>query len=252
MAKGSRRRSTRGYLPDLAHVHDVGFGAFSRGAAPWILATLGERGLRDGLVVDLGCGSGLLAQPLVRAGYDVLGVDLSPAMVALARRRVPRARFVVGSLLDVELPPCVAVTSLGECLNYAFDARAGAAGVARLCRRVHAALAPGGVFVFDVATPGRGAGAPVRHRAGRGWEVVSEAAEDPRKRLLTRRITTFRQVGRLYRRSVEVHRLRLYPAQEVLAALRRAGFRARRLRGYGPERFPPATAGFLARKPGAR
>lgn len=254
MAGGSLRRSTRGYQPDLAHVHDVGFGAFSRDAAPWILATLRERGLHAGLVVDLGCGSGLLAQRLARAGYEVLGVDLSPAMIALARRRVPRARFVVASYVDVALPRCVAVTALGECLNYAFDARVGAPGapgvksLARICQRVHAALEPGGVFVFDVALPGRGAGAPVRHRAGPGWEVVSEGEEDGRRSLLTRRITTFRRVGRLYRRSVEVHRLRLYAARDVLAALRRAGFSARLLRGYGRERFPPAYAGFLARK----
>src|SRR4029079_18784777 len=110
------------------------------------------------------------------------------------------------------------------------------------------ALEPGGLLVFDVATPGRGAGSPVRHRAGAGWEIVSETSEDARARMLTRRITTFRQVGKLYRRTVEVHRLRLYEPRAVLAGLRLAGFRVRRLSGYGAERFPKAYAGFLARK----
>jgi SAM-dependent methyltransferase len=239
----------KGYNPDLAHVHDRGFASFSLGAAPFLLSALRERGIRRGLVVDLGCGSGQWAETLVKAGYDVLGVDASKAMVALASRRVPAARFVAASYLDAKLPPCVAVTALGEVFNYAFDGRAGARGLARIVRSVHRALAPGGLLVFDVATPGRGEGPVVRHRAGDGWEIVSDSHEERGKALFVRRITTFRRVGTLYRRTVEVHRLKLYEPSLVLAELRRAGFRARLLRGYGKLRFPPGYAGFLARKP---
>lgn len=239
----------QGYRPDLARVHDLGFASFSLGAAPFLLRTLRDHGIDRGLVVDLGCGSGQWAERLREAGYDVLGIDASPAMVALAASRVPGARFVRSSYLDAKLPACVAVTALGEVFNYAFDPRAGARGLARILKRVHRALPPGGVLVFDFATPGRGAGSPVRHRAGNGWEIVSETEEDARTSILTRRITTFRRVGALYRRSVEVHRLRLYDVPAVRAALTTAGFRARLLRGYGAERFPKAYAGFLARKP---
>ena len=239
----------QGYLPDLARVHDAGFTSFSLGAAPFLLRALREHGIGRGLVVDLGCGGGQWAEKLQDAGYDVLGVDRSRAMVALASRRVPGGRFVRASYLDAKLPRCVAVTALGEVFNYAFDPRAGTRGLARILGSAHRALEPGGLLLFDVATPGRGAGSPVRHRAGPGWEIVSETSEDARTAILTRRITTFRRVGKLYRRSVEVHRLRLYEPRAVLELLRRAGFRARRLAGYGAERFPKAYAGFLARKP---
>ena len=87
------------YKDDLAYIHDVGFGDFAKNAAPELLAILRQRGLTDGLVVDLGCGSGLWAEELCQAGYDVLGVDISPAMIEIARRRAPRARFEVGSFL---------------------------------------------------------------------------------------------------------------------------------------------------------
>jgi hypothetical protein len=78
--------------------------------------------------------------------------------------------------------------------------------------------------------------------------VLFEAEEDPRRRLLTRRITTFRRVGRHYRRGEEVHRMRLIPAAEAAARLRRAGFSARILRGYSGERFAPGHSVLVARR----
>jgi SAM-dependent methyltransferase len=235
-----------GYGADLAFVHDAGFGDFARGAAPWILAQLRRRGIRGGRVVDLGCGSGIFAAELCRAGYDVLGVDLSAAMLALAGRRTPEATFRRGSLLTTALPPCEAVTALGECLSYAFDARAGTRALPGLFRRVHGALRPGGLFVFDVATPGRGVGPPFRWHAGDGWVVIARVEEDARRGTLTRRIATVRRRGRTWRRSDEVHQLRLYRPPDVLRALVAAGFAARRVRGYGRVRLRTGWVGFVA------
>ena len=79
-----------GYDADLAFVHDVGFGTFSEKAGPGLIALLEKRGIDRGLVVDLGCGSGIWAAEASRAGYDVLGIDQSEAMIALARKRAPR------------------------------------------------------------------------------------------------------------------------------------------------------------------
>ena len=71
------------YKADLAYIHDVGFGDFARRSAPAILEILGQNGIETGLVVDLGCGSGLWAKELSDGGYTVLGVDISPAMIAM-------------------------------------------------------------------------------------------------------------------------------------------------------------------------
>ena len=68
------------------------------------------------------------------------------------------------SLLDVSIPPSVAVTAIGEALNYATDSRSGLDATASVARRVYDALAPRGIFLFDVATPGRNLGMEVRER----------------------------------------------------------------------------------------
>ncbi len=242
-----------GYQADLAYTHDAGHLHFATAAAPGLLAILKRNGVRDGLVVDLGCGSGLWARILTDAGYDVLGVDYSAAMIALAKKRAPRAKFRQGSYLDVSLPPCDAVTSVGECFNYLFD-RAADAALHRTFRRVYQALRPGGVFVFDILEPHQLPGGKPRkaHRTGDDWAVVVDVEEDAARRQLTRRITTFRQVGKLYRRSEEVHRLQLYRGRDLAAALESMGFRVRVLRGYGEFRPGRHHAVLVARKPSER
>ena len=237
------------YGEDLAYIHDAGFGDFARGSAPGILEILDRNGTREGLVVDLGCGSGLWARELAKAGYRVLGVDFSEAMIEIARSRVPEAEFRVASLFEAEIPRCNAVTALGEVLNYLFDPNHDDRTLTPLFRRVYDALAPGGVFVFDIAEPGQVAwGTTTRgFTEGEDWVVLVEKEED--LGTLTRRITTFRKVGEHYRRSDEVHRQRLYEGQDIAAELRRVGFRVRTRRGYGRYTLPRARAAFVARKP---
>jgi SAM-dependent methyltransferase len=242
----SMAQSLTGYGDDLAYIHDVGFGFFAKGAVPGLLTILRGCGVKNGLVVDLGCGGGIWARQLVDHGYDVLGVDLSPSMIAIARARVPEARFETRSLLRFRPPPCAAVTAMGECVNYLFDPKNCKQELIRLFSRVYGALRPGGVFVFDVAEPGRGGGS---YREGKDWTTLVQAEEDAKAHVLTRRITFFRQVGKFYRRGQETHRLQLYRGADLTKELRSLGFRVRLLRGYGKMRFPTGLVGLLARKP---
>jgi SAM-dependent methyltransferase len=181
-------------------------------------------------------------------GYDVLGLDLSASMIALARQRVPTGTFRVESLLTAEIPPSVAVTAIGECFNYLFDRRHSKKAIAKTFQRIHDALSPGGIFLLDVGEPGRAPGGSYKvHREGEDCAVLVSAEED-RRRLLTRRITTLRKVGALYRRGEEVHRRRLFPREEIVDALRHVGFRVSVLSAYGRLPFAPGHAGFLACK----
>jgi SAM-dependent methyltransferase len=243
----------RGYREDLAYIHDAGFTGYARNAAPGLLEILRKNGVADGLVTDLGCGSGGWARELNGAGYEVFGVDQSSAMIRMARRNAPRSKFQVASLLRVKLPACAAITSIGECLNYCLDEGNGKQVLVRFFRRVYRALRPGGLFVFDIAEPSRIPKEPEKKwMEGRDWAVLVSIAGDRSRNSMRRQITTFRRIGKLYRRSEETHTLRLYRTRDLIDDLAECGFRARKLTGYGRFRFPPGIAGVLAIKPESR
>lgn len=240
------------YGEDLAYIHDVGYGGFALGSAPGILEILDQNGIREGLIVDLGCGSGLWAKELVEAGYGVLGIDISEPMVDIARGRAPEAEFRVGSLFEANIPPCEAVTAVSEVLNYLFDPENERhRGLIRFFRRVYDALVPGGVFVFDVAEPGQvPLGTKTRgFSEGEDWLVLVEKEENAEQETLTRWISTFRKVGEHYRREDEVHRQRLYKSEGIAKDLRQVGFQVQTTRRYGRYDLPKAHAAFVARKP---
>ncbi len=238
------------YQTDLAFIHDTGFGDFSRKAAPGLLEILRSKGIHKGLVVDLGCGSGIWARALTEAGYEVLGIDISAAMIQLARLKAPRAKFIIGSLFQTTLPTCAAITSLGECLNYQFDQH-NKTDLTAFFKRVYTVLCPGGVFIFDIAEPGyvNGVNPQKTFVEGKSWAILVEKEEDRRNETLTRNMTIFRKVGKLYRRSEEVHRVQLYRNIAIARELRSLGFKVRPMGGCGELRFRKAVVGFSATKP---
>jgi SAM-dependent methyltransferase len=239
------------YGDDLAYIHDTGFGAFAEGCAPGLLQLLEKTGHAGGRVVDLGCGSGVWARRLVDAGYQVHGIDLSGAMVALAKQRVPEGTFDVSSFAECNVPSCVAVTAIGEVLGYELKGTKSRAALTPLFARVFAALEPGGIFVFDLGEIGLGQGRAPTYREGEDWACLVRFEYDDTADQHTRYITSFRRVGELFRRSHEVHRVQLYRPQEVSGLLRLAGFRVRTVRRLGEFPLLPQRVGFVAVKPPA-
>ena len=68
-----------------------------------VLAPMLDR-LAPGRALDAACGTGAVTQQLVARGHEVIGVDISAAMLARARKAVPEARFLAGDLTDLPLP----------------------------------------------------------------------------------------------------------------------------------------------------
>lgn len=238
------------YGADLAYVHDAGFLDLARQATPFVIDLLAERGLDEARVIELGCGSGETAAELVKAGHDVLGIDASRAMVEMARHRAPEARFRRGTWTSEQIPECEAVIAIGEVLGYVGAAKGTKGELRDLFGRVRSTLTPGGLFVFDLATPGRvPAGEDSAYRVGEDWAILYVAQEDEKGRKLQRRITTFRKIsgGATYRRTEEVHRLRLWRPAEIEEMLRDARFKVQTRRGYGPRSFAPGHRVFVAR-----
>ena len=237
------------YAKDLAYIHHVGFGDFARDAAPGLLRLLHTARGEGRQVIDLGCGSGIWAAALLRAGYAVTGVDPSSAMLALARQIAPAAQFVRTSAYDFDFPACDAVTAIGEVLSYLPPGAKPAPSLPRLFRHIAGALRPGGLFVFDliVTTPGR----PMAYRtwrSGGDWGILADVSEQPARRCLVREITTFRRVGDHYRQAHETHVVRVCSRAAIERMLRQAGFSVRVFRRYGVARLAPRRLAFCARK----
>ena len=238
------------YDEDLAYIHHAGFSDMVLGSAPGLLALLRRAGITSGLVVDLGCGAGLWLRELLAQGYETLGVDVSPAFVALSRETAPGAALHLASAHDVEPPPCVAVTAISEVLCYA--PADDPPPLAATARRIHDALQPGGLFVFDVIVQEPGPAMAYRTwRSGEDWAVLIEVQEDRAGGWLTRDMIVFREVGGGYRRSRETHRQRLYRPEEIEAWLQDAGFEVETARAYGDFELAPRRMAFVCRKPGA-
>jgi len=235
------------YQTDLAWIHHDGFGDFAKSAGPEVLKTLRRAGLRGGTLVDLGCGSGIFAAIAERAGFHVIGVDQSPAMLALAKRQSPKSQFIQSSLDKYSVPPCDVVTALGEPLNY--GARRRVSDLRRLFARIARALRSGGKLVFDLILH---EGKPMNYRGWRAhqdWVVLWETTEDLKRRKLTRHMITFRGVQGRIRRTEESHDVQLFPRREVERALRSAGFKFVVAPKYGTWPLPSRRLAFIATKP---
>lgn len=103
-------------------------------------AELVQRAGITGPVADLGCGPGWLTEHLDGLGLSTFGIDLSPKMVALARREYPRLRFEEGSLLALDL----ADGSLAGAVSWYSTIHTPREQLPQVCAEFHRVLAPGG------------------------------------------------------------------------------------------------------------
>jgi SAM-dependent methyltransferase len=237
------------YDEDLAYIHHTGFASLVEGAGPELLAWIAACGIDGGKLIDLGCGSGGFSKLACEAGFSVLGVDLSPAMIEIARGVAPEADLRRASLFDLDFPSCRVVTMLGEGLNYCAGGEPNDRRIEDLFARVSQALEPGGVFAFDVivADDDQPMHASVG-RAGADWAVISATTEDLDARHLIRTITALREVEDHYRRSDEVHIVRVFEAASLAMMLKANGFSVEVSPCYGIYPLLSRRRAFLARK----
>ena len=194
----------------------------------YVRSLLTEYGVKDGLVLDLGCGTGSMTELLSAAGYDMIGVDNSEEMLELAcGKREKSGRdilYLCQDMREFELYGTVAaVVSICDCMNYILDLE----DLVTVFRLVNNYLDPGGIFIFDMNTE-------YKYREVMGDCVIAEDREDAafiwdnqydeEERMNIYDLSIFvREEKDLYRKYQETHYQRAYSIQEVQSAILKAG-----------------------------
>jgi len=192
------------YREDLALVHHRGFAFHAEACAPGILALLEPVRQKHGLILEIGCGSGLLTEELVRAGHRVVASDASPAMLRLARTTAPGAEEIVRlTLPDDAVPKVDAIVGVGHALNYLPDA----GSINRALLSLAKSLLPGGVMAIDICDLEWGTTHTQQNlgRVGGDWAIISRFSLPSPDRYV-RDMTTFtRNDDGTWRRDDERH-----------------------------------------------
>ena len=193
----------------------------------YLVRTLKEYKIADGLVLDLGCGTGAMTRYLAGAGYDMIGVDASQDMLMEAYAQPHEGiLYLEQDMREFELYGTVqAIVSVCDCLNYLLEP----ADLKKVFALAANCLDPGGIFIFDMNTPwkyeellGCRTFAESREEAGFIWENDYDRNSRINEYALTLYI---REEEGLYRRFQELHAQRAYLAEEVCAYLAQACLR---------------------------
>ena len=237
------------YRRDLALVHHLGFGFHADGVAPGILAILEPVRERGGLVLELGCGSGLLTKYLVDAGHRVLATDASPAMLDLAREHAPGVEDVRLLVMpDDPLPEVDAVVSVGHPVSYLDTKDA----IERAMVAIADAVQPGGVFAFDVCDLEWGTarqGLTNQGRVGDDWAIVTELSMPSPDRYVRQMATFLRNEDGTWRRDDERHDNALIDTSEIPALLEPRGVEVEVRDSFGDEQLPVGLKAVVGRRP---
>ena len=181
-----------------------------------IVGILKQYGISDGLVLDLGCGTGSMTELLANAGYDMIGLDASEEMLNLAVQKRAESGldilYLLQDMRELELYGTVrAVVSVCDSINYVTEE----ADLLQVFRLVNNYLDPGGIFLFDLNTV-----AENRREGSFIWENYFDAGEGLNEYSLTLFI---REEGGLYRKYEETHYQRAYSLERVRELLEEAG-----------------------------
>ena len=123
------------------------------GWSAYLIGLLREYGICDGLVLELGCGTGSMTERLAMAGYDMIGSDLSPDMLEIAMEKKDASGlnilYLLQDMREFELYGTVrAIVSVCDSMNYILEEE----DLLQVFRLVNNYLDPGGMFIFDLNT----------------------------------------------------------------------------------------------------
>lgn len=200
--------------------------------ADFLQEILQKEGINDGLVLDLGCGTGSMTEELAGRGYDMIGVDNSEDMLEIAMEKRQESGhdilYLLQDMQEFELYGTVrAVVSVCDSVNYVTEKEE----LEQVFRLVNNYLDPGGIFVFDFNTE-------YKYREVLGDRTIAENREDSsfiwdnyyyeEEHMNEYELTLFIQETdqkELYHKYQETHFQRAYTLEEIRELLERSGLR---------------------------
>lgn len=193
--------------------------------AQFILNLLQDRKITEGLVLELGCGTGKLISLLGKAGFDMIGVDNSVEMLQIAREKTSQDfLYLLQDMREFELYGTVkAVISVCDSVNYITKKEE----LRKVFQLVNNYLDPEGVFIFDFNTE-------YKYRELIGETVIAEDREDvsfiwfneydEESHLNDIDLKVFvQEEGDIYRKFQEEHIQRGYTLDEIKQLLEESG-----------------------------
>ena len=196
--------------------------------ADYLKSLLNEYGVKDGLVLDLGCGTGSITELLAKAGYDMIGVDNSEDMLEIAMDKRSRSGldilYLLQDMREFELYGTVkAAVSICDSMNYILEKE----DLVQVFKLVNNYLDPSGIFIFDMNTEYKythlladGTFAENREESSFIWENFYDEEE----RINEYDLTLFiRDEDGRYSKYEETHYQKAFEISEVLKAVKEAG-----------------------------
>lgn len=200
--------------------------------ADFLQEILQKEGINDGLVLDLGCGTGSMTEELAGRGYDMIGVDNSEDMLEIAMEKRQESGhdilYLLQDMQEFELYGTVrAVVSVCDSVNYVTEKEE----LEQVFRLVNNYLDPGGIFVFDFNTE-------YKYREVLGDRTIAENREDSsfiwdnyyyeEEHMNEYELTLFIQETdqkEFYHKYQETHFQRAYTLEEIRELLEKSGLR---------------------------
>lgn len=197
--------------------------------AGYLWEILREYGIEDGLLLELGCGTGSMTECMAGYGYDMIGVDYSIEMLELAWKKKEKSGhdilYLNQDMRKFELYGTVgAVISVCDSVNYILED----GGLTEMFRLVNNYLDPGGIFLFDFNTE-------YKYQEVLGVQVIAEDREDcsfiwdnyydDAERINEYELTLFirEEESELYRKYQETHFQRAYTLEEMRQYIEESG-----------------------------
>lgn len=177
--------------------------------------------IKPHLVADLGCGTGTLCALMQKEGFDMIGIDASPEMLSVAKRKYNDILFLNQSVCDFELYGTVdaAISSL-DVINYLTEKE----DVLKLFLLIKNYLNPGGIYIFDTSSYYK-----LSEILGNNTFVFEEGdifytwENSFQDDILEMYLTFFKKEGNLYKKFEEEQIQRAYKSDEICALAEKAG-----------------------------